>query len=530
MPWTPVTLPVFNDAPAGSNCRTGAGGFHKSNWCWRGGGFANAPSGWNGWAAKGVPLPKLPSLGKADFKDHKEAPEKGGAPKRGMPEAAPNASGKPQAHFTVGKSLGGSTGANVATTETGGKYVVKQPGNATKAHLASEVAADNLYKVAGIDVPTSLIIPKGSDVGLPEGTKLANFVEGTPLGHLHGAEKAAAVKELQKGFVMDALLANWDVIGAAQDNVLVGKDGKVWRIDNGGSLDFRAQGKAKVFTEDVKELTSMRLSAQGHDVFGSLTDADIAAQIPGVLAKKGAILAATPEYLRGKMEKRLDYLEKFHEKHAAKAPVAPVVKKTKKPKAPKVEIPKKEYVPIKDIATMVESHSAYITDRRAAVASLGSKIKSYTGDGYRKLNERARACPPKFGCLNTHQKGTMNALTKLIDEAPPLANRPTLYRGIGDDSVATKLLAQFGKVGAEFNMPSLTSTSHDKRQADKFTHRLQLRIEKASRGLAVQNHSEHYGEYEVIVSPTGRYRVKEITKDSTSYGSKYDVIVLEEVQ
>jgi len=46
---------------------------------------------------------------------------------------------------------------------------------------------------------------------------------------------------LQKDFAADALLSNWDVIGVTADNI-VGNDGKVYRVDNGGALEFRAQG------------------------------------------------------------------------------------------------------------------------------------------------------------------------------------------------------------------------------------------------------------------------------------------------
>lgn len=55
---------------------------------------------------------------------------------------------------------------------------------------------------------------------------------------------------LAEGADVDAMLGNWDVIGMAADNILVDKDGKPWRIDNGGSLSFRAQGgKKKGWTE-----------------------------------------------------------------------------------------------------------------------------------------------------------------------------------------------------------------------------------------------------------------------------------------
>lgn len=48
-----------------------------------------------------------------------------------------------------------------------------------------------------------------------------------------------------KGLVADMILSNWDVIGIAFDNIAL-YNGSVIRLDNGGSLLFRAQGDRKL--------------------------------------------------------------------------------------------------------------------------------------------------------------------------------------------------------------------------------------------------------------------------------------------
>ena len=113
----------------------------------------------------------------------------------------------------------------------------------------------------GVDVPESRIYEtRGA-----RPTKLAVYVEGEPLrdylARVSAAEAEAVLGRLRAGFATDCLLGNWDVVGLNLDNILVGKDGRVWRIDNGGALGFRAQGGAKpagAWTKYPTELWSMR--------------------------------------------------------------------------------------------------------------------------------------------------------------------------------------------------------------------------------------------------------------------------------
>lgn len=51
-------------------------------------------------------------------------------------------------------------------------------------------------------------------------------------------------EKIVKGLVLDMVLANWDVIGMFFDNI-ASQNGTIVRIDNGGSLLFRAQGDRK---------------------------------------------------------------------------------------------------------------------------------------------------------------------------------------------------------------------------------------------------------------------------------------------
>lgn len=65
-------------------------------------------------------------------------------------------------------------------------------------------------------------------------------------GHIGlNPSRQRAKKMFETGFVPDVLLSNHDVIGLSGDNVVVDENENLHRIDNGGSLMFRAQGGEK---------------------------------------------------------------------------------------------------------------------------------------------------------------------------------------------------------------------------------------------------------------------------------------------
>lgn len=65
-------------------------------------------------------------------------------------------------------------------------------------------------------------------------------------------------KRMSAGTLVDIFLANWDVVGMEDGNVIV-DDKETYRIDPGGALTFRAQGgrKGSKFGNDASELKTM---------------------------------------------------------------------------------------------------------------------------------------------------------------------------------------------------------------------------------------------------------------------------------
>ena len=90
-------------------------------------------------------------------------------------------------------------------------------------------------------------------------------------------------------------LANWDVIGLEEDNILVDEKGQVYRIDNGGSLRYRVQGEPKgdKWTKEVYEIKTMRdpdVNSHTANIFGSVTDEEIEKQTNDIYKRKKEIL------------------------------------------------------------------------------------------------------------------------------------------------------------------------------------------------------------------------------------------------
>jgi len=237
-------------------------------------------------------------------------PEEAAAPEEVPPEVAAAAEAVPADPYAMDfvSELGGSTGAVLVRDPATGKLCVRKKGDSAD-HLREEAYADDLYRAMGVDVPISHVYETAKGP-----VKLGEFLQGTALGKLTGEARANAEAQVRKNFVADALLGNWDVIGLASDNILVTPAGQVMRIDNGGSLRYRAMGLKKAassWTGSVGEINSMRdpVKTSGR-VFGKLTDAEVKQQIGGILKQSDKILAAAPKELRPVLSERLADLAK----------------------------------------------------------------------------------------------------------------------------------------------------------------------------------------------------------------------------
>jgi hypothetical protein len=211
-------------------------------------------------------------------------------------------------NMNYNSSLPGSTGANIYKNRTGKKWVIKQSkkGEGGIEQVIIESAANDIYGDLGIPVPKHYFDIKHKAL-------ILEYIDGKLLKDATPAEYKKAKLELQKGFIIDALLANWDVIGLYKDNIILPNDGsEPVRIDNGGSLTLKATGGKKIFTKTVIEIDTMRnkkISPQASEIFEDLSDVEIDNQIKYiVIPNYDLILLSTPDNIKETMKARLDYL------------------------------------------------------------------------------------------------------------------------------------------------------------------------------------------------------------------------------
>ena len=228
----------------------------------------------------------------------------------------------------VVQQLGGSTGAELVEDEFGRRFVRKS--GASPDHLREEFAADEAYRALGANVPRGRLYDDGT-----KPIKLTEFVDGgvplssvlKPDGSPIGKLGKQALADLRKHFAADAVLGSWDVVGLNLDNVLVTPDGKAWRIDNGGSLRYRAMGTPKggAFREWPMELWSLRKKGAGpanpaQDVFGPLGMGDLAKQVRAMDKRKAEldkVLRQHDPTLADLVAKRLENASKVTSQGAA---------------------------------------------------------------------------------------------------------------------------------------------------------------------------------------------------------------------
>ena len=117
-----------------------------------------------------------------------------------------------------------------------------KPQQATNEH-----AANAIYNALGIGAPKSRVFKKGAKTGYA-----SDMIEGKAAD----VGDAKVAEEFVQGMAADLLLVNYDAVGLENDNIHQDSDGKIYRIDNGGSLLFRAQGGIKPI-EQLKDVNSM---------------------------------------------------------------------------------------------------------------------------------------------------------------------------------------------------------------------------------------------------------------------------------
>ena len=173
------------------------------------------------------------------------------------------------------KKLGGSTGAQLVEDSRGNQYVMKKGSNTSNEHVKSEYLTNQLYDLLGLRVPDFELYEENGEAIL-----LSKFI---PMTRMPSAKD---YDEMAKGFAVDALLANWDIY--QNDNCLIDSAGRVIRVDNGGAMEYRAQGSKKTFGKSVTDFNSML--NYNPSVLGNLSLQDKVNQLDELLKKRDDVI------------------------------------------------------------------------------------------------------------------------------------------------------------------------------------------------------------------------------------------------
>jgi len=166
----------------------------------------------------------------------------------------------------------GSNAGGVHTDDDGNEYYVKTA--KSQSHGEMEALGSAFYKELGITAGETGLGEQYGELAI-----ITPMIPGSTTGMYDLRDDKEFVAKIQEGFAIDAWLSNYDVIGMEYDNIIVDTNGNPVRIDQGGSLIWRARGSHKEwFGPEVAELTSMRdprINATAGRVYKSMSPAQL---------------------------------------------------------------------------------------------------------------------------------------------------------------------------------------------------------------------------------------------------------------
>jgi hypothetical protein len=193
----------------------------------------------------------------------------------------------------------------------GGRWLVKTYGG-NEDRVATEALSNAIYREMGAVVPAAGLHERDGKKALAYPT-----VEGK-------IKWDGPSRQVGAHFMTDALLANHDVLGLENDNILTAPSGRRVRLDQGGTLEFRAMGQPKEFGHSVPEVESMmakpsrqgyrssqvtmpELRAQAAEIHRTLTPERIDALVGAAPFKDSAMR----ERVRAALKARVQWMGRF---------------------------------------------------------------------------------------------------------------------------------------------------------------------------------------------------------------------------
>lgn len=208
-----------------------------------------------------------------------------------------------------------STGARLKVMPDGKRCIIKPGGTAggdPEGHVRNEFEMNKFLERLGVAVPRAEIFYPASayynwGMSIPFAMR-TEFEEGAvPIDE-------SDYPQLRRDFIPHALIANWDVVGMFNDNVLRRPDGRLTYVDVGGAGPYRAQGEKKggAFGPVVHELESFMKFMP--EIYQGMTKQEMRESYD-LYGGAEAMLAATEVFkedsVRNTMRSRVEYLEQY---------------------------------------------------------------------------------------------------------------------------------------------------------------------------------------------------------------------------
>lgn len=408
----------------------------------------------------------------------------------------------------IGNQKGSNEGGLYVNPETGEKFYVKFYNDAD--HVDNEIVANRLYREVGLN--TTKVHHGYSDGRYAVVSEWQEGLQQIDFNSTDVWNKTRAVE----GFATDAWLANWDVAGASFDNLLAQGGGPI-RVDAGGSLLFRAQGKPKgsLFGDEVAELATLRNSAQAPQaakVYSQMGDLDVVQSISFVEnITDERIDAIVDLYWRGgspdlkdelkrKLKTRRNNLLKQRDSLLEKAEADfKLALKAREAREKGVLLTPEQYEAVqKDWINSLSS------DEKEAIGN-------FTGSFYSEMKRWQRG---EYKDAPDYIIRAATRMTQALDRAPSFQG--DLYRGLSASGSESWFLP-FLQEGGNVRIRDLTSTSYER--GTQFSGNVQLYFEKTTRSGARVNEISRFKnrEYEVVLRPDSEYRVAEVIELSYDY-------------
>lgn len=222
---------------------------------------------------------------------------------------------------------GGSGGVHILKNTQGKQFTFKCVQDPEQ--IKEEITADGLYRSLDIAVPPFAVYDEMPNISQlksachgPGPYRLADFIDSA-----QSQDPVKIKSEMKQNFVADALLSNWDIVVGKFRNVILDPNGTLWRIDNGGSLRYRAIGDRKTPSQTwdpfkIIDLDTMRnpaISPEGARTYGDLTAVELKEQAQAIFNKRETLLSnldeittalhvTNPQELKEMLRRRLDDL------------------------------------------------------------------------------------------------------------------------------------------------------------------------------------------------------------------------------